>query len=317
MWLVCLCAGLCIFQSALSDSFDSLEVAMGAVIAAIITEALANRILKTGAAIRDGSAVASALIFTLLLPNHFPPILAAIGAVFAMAVVKHSFGGLGANWLNPALGGWLFVRISWPAAFSQALGPFDDKIPDFLGKLGGPLSGFLNRYFFSLFGAELPREYLGLFFYSGSGIIADRGLLGLLIGAILISAFQVSRAWIPAVFLGLYALLIRILGADQGDMIRGLFSGGVIAAAFLLSSDSSSGAKSSAGAALGAALSAYFAFLFRYYGQEPLGAVFAVVLVNGLYPLIRLAESRLFYVSGAGNPRFPLNLFKRTGSDAP
>jgi electron transport complex protein RnfD len=310
MWLVSLCAGLGVFQSALSDSFASLEVAMGAVAAAVITERVANHTLKTGASLKDGSAVASALIFTLLLPSHLSPVLAALGMVFAMAVIKHSFGGLGANWFNPALGGWLFVRVSWPEAFSQALtGPFEDTLPAFFSGLTGPVHAFLDRRFFPLFGAELPGDYMEFFFYSGAGIIADRGLLGLLLGTIIISAFQVGRFWVPAVFLGLYAVLVRLSGAlplggfwGAGDVLSGLCSGGTITAAFLLSMDPATGAKSTAGAALGAVLSAFFAVLFRYSGMEPLGAVFAVILVNTLYPLIRMGESRWFYVSGGKLP---------------
>jgi electron transport complex protein RnfD len=303
MWLVSLSAALGIVQSAASDSFASLETALAAVTAALITEYAACRVLKTRATLGDGSAVASALILTLLLPSRLSPLLTALGAVFAMAVVKHSFGGLGANWLNPALGGWLFVRVSWPAHFARALeGPFEGSLEP-LGRIGAPVLAFLNAYVFAPFHAELPAEYAAWFFHSGPGIIADRGLFALLLGTILIAAFRASRVWIPAVFIGVYAALIRMAAVlpeagGGGDMLAGLLSGGTVAAAFLLSADPATGAKSAAGAALGAALSAVFAFIFRYYGGEPLGAIFGVLLVNTLYPLIRMGEGRWFFLSG-------------------
>jgi electron transport complex protein RnfD len=121
MWLVSLCALLAIVQSSLKDSCASLIMAITAVIAAVLTESLIYFRTENSGMIKDGSAVTSALILVLLLPNQLHPIYAAMGAVFAMAVVKHSFGGLGANWMNPAIGGWLFVRFSWSSVFNKAL----------------------------------------------------------------------------------------------------------------------------------------------------------------------------------------------------
>jgi electron transport complex protein RnfD len=111
MCLVSVCAGLGVFQSSLTDSFASLRLALAAVLAAVAAEWICN--LKSGSrTLRDGSAVASAMVFSLLLPNTLSPFYAVMGALFAIIVVKHSFGGLGSNWMNPALGGWLFVRFS-------------------------------------------------------------------------------------------------------------------------------------------------------------------------------------------------------------
>ncbi|MDR0451868.1 MAG: RnfABCDGE type electron transport complex subunit D, partial [Treponema sp.] len=120
MWLVSACAGLAVLQSSLTDDGASLMVAFAALSGAVLSEFLLSFRLR-GQNVADGSAAASALVFSLLLPNTFPPVLAFLGSIFAMAVVKHSFGGLGANWLNPAVGAWLFARFSWPAAFEESL----------------------------------------------------------------------------------------------------------------------------------------------------------------------------------------------------
>jgi electron transport complex protein RnfD len=283
------------------------------------------RRLQGSRSFKDGSAVASALILTLLLPNHIHPVFAAIGSAFAMVVVKHSFGGLGTNWLNPALGGWLFVRIGWPGAFSEAL---KDSSLSFLaesmgkvfldpqgsplgilkinGSAPGPLdnliTGFLNKTVFFVTGAELPGGYMDFFFFSGSGIIADRGLLGLLLGTIIIIASQVNRFWIPLSYLAVYTFLVRIFGAlpfggdpGNGDMLFSLFTGGTLAAAFLLASDPATSPKSAPGALLVTALAAVLGFIFRYWGFEQYGAFFAIILLNALVPLIRYFESRRFY----------------------
>jgi electron transport complex protein RnfD len=323
MWLVSACAGLAILQSSLNDSFRSFLVALAAVAGALLTELLVDTISgqrfvgEPGrlVAYRDGSAVTSALVLTLILPNQIHPGFAFLGAIFAMAVVKHSFGGLGSNWVNPALGAWLFVRFSWPAAFENV--PGDSPLGSFAENLSGgfypyPASDafwttLLNKVIFSSAGAELPSGYLNLFSYSGPGIIADRGVFALLLGSILIIASQASRFWIPLCYLGIYCFLVRVFAAvpfggnfGAGDMLAGLFSGGVLVAAFILAADPATGPKSRGVALLAAVLGGALSFVFRYLGVELYGAFFAVALLNVLSPLFRCFETRFLYSGISG-----------------
>jgi electron transport complex protein RnfD len=310
MWLVFGCALAVIIYSAAHDGFVSLGIALAALAAALFSEALAlhfGRLWKYPAAsgriadgriadgrIADGSAAASAMVFVLLLPNQVNPLYVILGAAFAMLVVKFSFGGLGANWLNPALGAWLFLRLSWPSLFRGAPQALQSG-----SVLDAALRGFLNRTVFSLTGAELPSGYGDLFLGLGGGIIADRGLPVLVLGTILLISAQVSRAWASAAYLAVYIFLVRIFGAlpgggdlGEGDMLYALFSGGTLAAAFLLTVDPATGAKTPAGMVGAASLAAILAFLFRYPGAEPYGALPAAALVNALVPLIRRLEGR-------------------------
>jgi electron transport complex protein RnfD len=330
MWLVCFCAALAVIQSGLTDSGASLVVALTALISAAATELLCTYKQSGLEKIKDGSAAASALVFTLLLPNQIHPVYAALGAMFAMAVVKHSFGGLGSNWLNPSLGAWLFIRFSWPAAFDKALagsplavlhGGLREGLSAPAGsplgilKLGGSggvpgvpsaldemVSSFLNSRIFSAAGAELPSGYIDLLVSRAPGIIADRGLLTLLAGTIIITAFQAGRSWAPAVYLGVYGVLVRIFGALpfggglwSGDVLFGFFSGGTMAAAFLLASEPATGAKSKMGNLILIILGALLAWFFRYQGSSAYGAFFAIALINAFTPLIRNFEGRRFY----------------------
>ena len=337
MWLVSLCAFLVVIQSSATDSFSSLFVMLGALSGAVLTELLF--LYKSGRtwAIRDGSAVAAAMILTLLLPNRISPVYAAAGAVFAMAVIKHSFGGLGSNWLNPAAGGWLFIRFSWPASFKTALdgsplsllaeslhSGFSDPTGSPLGilkidaaslfaaasPLDGKLRSFLNNTVFSLSGAELPGGYLDLLGSRFPGIIADRGILALLVGTIIIIAMQANRSWIPLVYLAVFGFFVRFAGAipyggteGSGDILFTFFSGGTLVAAFFLSSDPSTGAKSSGGIFLAVIFGGIASFLFRFPGGEPYGVIFAAVLVNAILPLVRIVENRILYKMKGTPPR--------------
>jgi electron transport complex protein RnfD len=337
MWAVSVCAFAAVVQSSLTDSFASLFLALSALAAALITELLLTWKEKRFASIGDGSAAASAMVLVLLLPNRISPVCAVFGAVFAMAVVKHSFGGLGSNWLNPAAGAWLFLRISWPDAFMSALegSPLSIVSAGLEGGLSNPegspmgilkiagngtgwaasaLDGFirsaLNGAVFSPVKAELPSGYIDLFMSRAPGIVADRGLAALLLGTVIVVAFQAGRLRAPAVYLAVYAFLVRAAGGLpfggtpwSGDMLFGIFSGGVVAAAFFLAAEPVTGAKSRAGTAAAAALAGFFSWFFRYQGFVPYGAFFAILTVNAACLIIRNLEFRFFYSGRRDAPR--------------
>jgi len=321
MWLISICAALAIIQSSISDSGASLVLAGSALCAAILAELLMTYNTYGFAKIKDGSAAASALVFTLLLPNTIHPVYAVFGALFAMIVVKHSFGGLGSNWLNPSLGAYLFIRFSWPGIFARSLegsplkflteniqaGAVDApmqiiKMHSAVTSLDSTATGFLNKVIFSHIGSELPYGYIDLLFSRAPGIIADRGVLALLVGTIIITAFKIGRTWIPCVFLGTYGLLVFLFGGlsfeklfFSGDILFAIFSGGTLAAAFIMSPDPATGAKSHFGILAAAMISAVLAFVFRYIGFEIYGALFAIALANTFTPILRFFETRYIY----------------------
>lgn len=324
MWLVNCCAVLGIIQSALTDRGASLAVASAAVITAVCIELLMNLRTKKNT-LKDGSTLATALIFTLMMPNQIHPMVVVFGVAFAIIVIKYCFGGLGANWLNPAVGGWLFVRLSWPVIFSEALGNtplfiINDalarnisdpqgsplailKMAGFTGSsLDTSLTSMLNTSLLRFTGAKLPDGYIDLFIQGGPGVIADRGLLALLVGSIILTASQISRFWVPAFFLGVYALFVRVFGAvpyggsiGNGDVLFGLLSGGIIVTAFILLADPATGPKSAVGAAAASIFAGCFTFVFRYQGMAPYGGFFSIALLNALIPLLRGLESHYFY----------------------
>ena len=295
MWIISFCALLVVIQSSLGDSFSSLIIAACAVAAALLTEFFILYRSGREKAVKDGSAVASALILTILLPNQISPFYAVAGAVFAMVVVKHSFGGLGSNWLNPAAGGWLFVRFSWPASFADALeaSPLS-LLTDYLRQGAAYPNGYND--------GEILSGFADFFASPFPGIIADRGSLALIAVSVIIIASRVNRFWIPLVFLAVYGVLVRFAGALptggerwEGDVLLAICSGGTLAAALFLANDPVTGTKSNFGILLAAAAGGALAFFFRFYGGEPYGAFFALVFVNAMIPLARIFERRRLY----------------------
>ena len=306
MWLVCGCAFACVVQSSLTDGGRSLLLALVCLVTALTAE-ISFTWREFGAAkIKDGSAAATAMIFTLLLPNQIHPFYAVVGILFAVLIVKYSFGGLGSNWLNPALGGWLFIRFSWPLAFSGALDKASADIPEISGITGSAISNFLNKAIFRFLGTEMPSGYIELFSLQTPGIIADRAVLILVFGTIVIASSQISRSWLSFLYLAVFGLLVRLAGDMasgellwNGDVVYAIFSGGTLVTAFFLIADPSSGARSAPGNALMAIMAAALSMVFRYFGNTFYGGFFAVAIVNACTPLLCKAEQRLLYSGGA------------------
>ena len=300
MWLVFCCAFLAVIQSAISDAGASFAVAVTALLAAIMAELLMTSTVHGLNKVKDGSAAASAMVLALLLPNEIHPVYAALGAAFAMVVVKHSFGGLGSNWMNPALGGWLFIRFSWPQAFNRALEGMAESAPQAASAGDQIIGNFLNKYIFRFLGAELPPGYIDIFSLQSSGIIADRAMLALALSVAVIAAVEISRSWLSLVYLAVFGFLFRMTGAGEGgwwngDVIFAFFSGGTLVTAFILIVDPSSGAKSIPGNIIVVVLAAVLSIVFRVFASVFFGCFFAVALVNALTPFLRKMERRLLF----------------------
>ncbi|MCL2809522.1 MAG: RnfABCDGE type electron transport complex subunit D, partial [Treponema sp.] len=252
-----------------------------------------------------------------MLPNQIHPVYIIFGSAFAIAVIKYSFGGLGSNWLNPAIGGWLFIRFSWPSAFTQALSDSaystsEMALTSEITALDNSITDFFNTSVFSVTGVQLPSGYIDLLFLNAPGLITDRGLFALLIGTVVITAIGINRGWIPLAFLAFYGFLIRFAGDPNGifwngDMLYGIFSGGTIAAAFILAAEPASSAKLKPGILLTILLGAVLSWFFRYKCMEYAGCFIALALVNCLTPLVRIVEDR-FFISRSNRDKFQENL---------
>jgi len=91
----------------------ALLIILTSVLACVITEAGIQRFRNRDITISDGNAVVTGIVLALLLPQTVPLWIPMAGAVFAIAIVKQAFGGQGQNIFNPAVGGWIFLTMSW------------------------------------------------------------------------------------------------------------------------------------------------------------------------------------------------------------
>jgi electron transport complex protein RnfD len=255
----------------------------------------------------DGSALVTALLLALTLSPFTPWWATILGAAFAIVVAKHLYGGLGHNLFNPAMAGYVFVLLCFPAALTvwpQPLGVAEARLglTDTLAMIftGAPAGGTID----SLTGAT-PIGYLRtqlaqmamiseLRAHPLFGSVGGRGFETLAFAFLLGGAWLLYRRviqWrIPASLIGgLFAasLLFYAIDADRyASPVFHLFSGGTMLAAFFIATDPVSAATTPRGRLIFGASIGVLAYLIRTFGGYPDGIAFAVLLMNAAAPLI-------------------------------
>ena len=253
------------------------------VLAALTTEALINRIRGAGLTIKDGSAVITGLLLALTLPPSFPYSGGVIGAVFAIAIGKQIFGGLGYNIFNPALLGRAFLQASFPVQMTTWTLPGTANFSTIdtitaatpLGQF--KFEGILTRY------QDLMLGNIG-------GCLGETSAVAIIIGGLFL-IFRKYADWrIPVSFIGTVfvvgGLLWLIHPTQYPDPVFHLFSGGLMLGAFFMATDMVTSPITPKGSwffGLGAGL---ILLLIRLYGGLPEGVMYAILLMNALTPLI-------------------------------
>lgn len=272
-------AGIIIF------GLSALWAVVVTIAAAVLSEYIFNRIVKKKQSIGDLSAVVTGLLLALNLPANIPLWQAAVGAVFAIIVVKSIFGGLGCNVVNPAITARVFMLIAF-GSLAKAAFPVADAV-----STATPLVQLAE--------GKAPK-LADLFLGTTGGAIGETCALALLIGGIYLLARRVITWQIPVSFIGsvfVFALLLE--GFDFTVALSQILSGGLFIGAFFMATDyvtSPSNAKGKIIFGLGAGL---ITALIRYYGNYPEGVSYGILLMNILNPYIEgWTPRKLFGVGG-------------------
>jgi electron transport complex protein RnfD len=317
-WMTVACLLPAAGWGALSYGRPAVTVLAVAIVSALAAE-LVTAALRRRFTLDDGSALLTGLLVGLSMPPAAPWYLPAAAAGFAIAVVKQGFGGLGRNWMNPALAGRAFAGLCWPAAMSAwrptrflpadavsaatplAAAAAGSPRGSFaaLAAAGGPFSraddaviSWLNAHVLSPFGAVAPRGLLDALAGLHAGCIGEASVLLLAGGAAVLLWQRVIRWEIPAALFGAFALLVGVLGGVAGGegLFRGgvvfqLFSGGLVLAGFFMATDPVTSPMTRwAGIGFGALVGG-LTFVLRFFGSAAEGVGLAVLLANCLAPL--------------------------------
>ena len=274
MYLVILALMLPTAASIYFFGFNAILVILTSVLAAVATEYIIKLIRKKPF-VMDGSAIITGLLLALTLPPTIPLWMAALGSIFAIAIVKEAFGGLGHNILNPALAGRAFMQLSFPAPMSLWIAP-SGFAPDAVTS-ASPLSDAFEKI-----GDNLDL-YLDLLLGNTSGSLGETSALLLLAGGILLIIFRIIDWRTPVAFIVTVAILSLIAGQDA---VYQVLSGGLMIGAFFMATDYVTTPMTRTGKVIFGIGAGILTILIRFYGGMPEGVCYAILLMNTAAPLI-------------------------------
>lgn len=292
------------------------------ILAAALTEYLLGKVAH-GFTLMDGSAVLTGLLVGMNMPPDVKVFVPIVASVFAIAVVKWTFGGLGANWMNPALGGRVFVFFSFTSLMNTYRLPRFLMVADAVGsatpltaiklniadgavrgltssqvlaQIGYPTTNFAQNasdWFESTVGIGLSPYTIDAFLGNAGGCIGEVSALLLIVGAIYLFIKKIITWQIPVMFLGTFSMLAWVfggvrngLGLFQGDFILQLFTGGMMLGAFFMATDMVTSPTTSKGMIVFGAGIGFFTFLLRYFGSLPESVSLAIIIMNIFSPTI-------------------------------
>jgi electron transport complex protein RnfD len=274
-----------------------------AVSAAVVSEWLYNRLARKPNTTGDWSAVVTGMLLAFNLPASAPWWLAAVGSALAIVLVKQFFGGLGQNFMNPALAARVILVASWGSLMADGVMP---DAGNWLAGLGGAVDTVAGATPLAVIKAGKGAAAYGLwdlFIGNVPGILGETSKPALLIGAAYLLARRVINWRIPACFLlSFFALTLLRTGvlyspeAGADSALYQLLSGALILGAFFMATDYSSAPVTPWGQIAYGAGCGILLFLFRsYHASMAEGCAFSILLMNVASPLIeRVTSPRVF-----------------------
>lgn len=280
-------------------------VILWAVVAAVATEAVLQKLMKKPITVKDGSALVTGILLAFNLPAEAPWWLPVIGSVFAIGIGKIPFGGLGYNPLNPALLGRAFLLASWPTKMTIfTTAPRNGTISGIDAITNAtPLNVFKTSKDIMTNPAmqdkvpqateaisQLSDSYGNLFWGKVGGCLGETSVFLLLIGAVYLIYKRYIGLKIPVSYIGTVALLSWIFGGTDGfftgDPIFHVLSGGLILGAFFMATDMVTSPVTYSGRIIFGVGCGVITVLIRQVGGYPEGVSYSILLMNLTVPLI-------------------------------
>ena len=247
-------------------------IILTAIIAAVLTEFTYQNLMRKEVTVYDGSALVTGLLLALNLPPNVPLWIPFLGSIFAVLVVKQLFGGIGQNFMNPALGARCFLLISFAGRMSTYI--WD-------GVSGAtPLAELKSGKAIDLAAMVIGRK---------SGCIGEVSAVAILIGATYLLAKKVITIKIPACYILSFLLFMVIFGGRGFDLtylLAQLCGGGLLLGAFFMATDYSSSPITSNGKIIFGIFIGIMTGIFRICGSSAEGVSYAIICGNLVVPLI-------------------------------
>ncbi len=253
----------------------ALLVMATSVTSAVFFEWLYRKLTKKTASIDDLSAVVTGLLLALTMPANCPAWIPVVGTFFAIVVVKQLYGGLGQNFINPAIAGRCFLHIS----FAGLMNNFSCANIGFDAMTGAsPLAAIR---------AGTPYSYWDLFIGNTPGTIGEVSILCLLIGISYMIARNIITPRIPVTYIATFAIFMFIAGGfDFNYLILELLSGSIVFGACFMANDYVTSPVTHGGQVVYAVFLGVMTGVIRTFSPSAEGVSYAILFGNLLVPII-------------------------------
>lgn len=243
-------------------------------LSAILFEWLYQVLMGQKVTVTDCSAAVTGLLLGMNLSHTVPWWMAMLGSAFAIIIVKQLFGGLGQNFMNPALGARCFLMISFAGQMTSFT--YD-------GVTGATPLSFVKN------GALSEVSVKDMFFGGIAGTIGETSALWLLVGALYLVIRKVITLRIPVTYIVTVVLMVTLFGGQGFDIkyiAAHVFGGGLILGAFFMATDYVSSPITVKGQYVYAVCLGVLTAIFRLFGGTAEGVSYSIIICNLLVPLI-------------------------------
>lgn len=250
--------------------FHALLVLLVTSAVCVASEYVYEKLMHKPITIADGSALVTGMILALNMPPQIPVWVPALGGIFAIIVVKQLYGGLGQNFMNPALAARCFLLISFTGQMSAFT-----------------LDGWTGATPLAVLKAGESVDVAAMFIGKIPGTIGEVSVIALLIGAAYLVVKKVISLRIPVTYILTTAVFVFIFGQqDLNYVLAHLCGGGLIFGAFFMATDYVTSPITPKGQIVFGILLGILTGLFRIFGGSAEGVSYAIIISNLLVPLI-------------------------------
>lgn len=277
---------------------NAISVMFFCILGTVGSEFLYQKITKEESTIGDFSAVVTGLLLAFNVPASLPWWMCLAGGAFAIIVIKMVFGGIGNNFINPALGARAFLLASFPVAMTAWTNPGVNWIGSNLDAVttATPLSflkvGAAGVTDLTANGINMTDMIVG----NIGGCIGETSAILIVLGGVYLIYKEIIDYTIPAFYIGTVFILTFILGGFSFDFaLYELFAGGLMLGGFFMLTDYTTSPMTKKGQIIYALLAGIITSVIRLYGGYPEGVSYSILLANVATPLIdKYVSNRVF-----------------------
>lgn len=251
------------------------------IFACVAFEAIYQKAMKKKVMVGDMSAAVTGLLLAMNIPSTLPIWMEVVGCAFAIIIVKQLFGGLGQNFMNPALAARCFLLLAYTRPMTDfVIDGVSAATPLQMLKPGGEAVGVT--------------DLLSMFIGTNNGVIGETSAMLLLAGGIYLLIRKVIKIHIPLAYIGMFAAMTFFLApGHQFDIIYTLMEvcgGGIILGAFFMATDYVTSPVTNKGKIYFGLILGVLTFLFRMFGPNAEGVAYSIIIANLLTPFLDMAS---------------------------